>query len=295
MLGVVLQTHQVHDVDEPHLQVRQMDPQQIDRGQCLEGGNVAGRGDHHVGVGAQHLRAGPLPDAQAAGAVRDGLLHGQEVGCGLLARHDDVDVLARAQAVIVGRQQRVGVRRQVHPHDVGALVHHVVDEARVLVGEAVVVLPPDVTGQQVVQARDRAPPGNVVGHLEPLGVLVEHRIDDVDECLVAVEQPVPASQQVTLQPALALMLGEHLDHPAHSREVLVHLGTDELGVPLLVGPVEHGLQPVGRGLVGSEDPEIVRIEPDDLGQPLTQHPGGLGDRGPRGGDVDREFTEVGQP
>ena len=295
MLGVVLQTHQVHDVDEPNLQVRQMNPQQIDRGQRLECRNVAGRGDHHIGISAQHLRAGPLPDTQAAGAVGHGLLHGQEVGGGLLARYDDVDVLARAQAVIVGRQQRVGVRRQVHPHDVGALVHHVVDEARVLVGEPVVVLPPDVTGQQVVQARDRPPPRDVVGHLEPLGVLIEHRIDDVDERLVAVEQPVPAGQQVTLQPALALMLGEHLDHPAHPREVLVHLGADQLGVPLLVGPVEHGLQPVGRGLVGSEDPEIGGIQPDHLGQPLTQHPGGLGDRGPRGGYVDGELPEVGQP
>ena len=40
-----------------------------------------------------HLGAGPLPDAQAAGAVRDRLVHGEEVRMWLLAGHDDVDVL----------------------------------------------------------------------------------------------------------------------------------------------------------------------------------------------------------
>ena len=64
------------------------------------------------------------------------------------------------------------------------LLHDVVDEPGVLVGEAVVILPPDVRGQQDVQRGDRPPPGDVPGHLEPLGVLVEHRVDDVDERLV---------------------------------------------------------------------------------------------------------------
>src|SRR4029434_3921877 len=39
--------------------------------------------------------------------------------------------------------------------------------------------------------------------LQPLCVLVEHRVDDVDERLVAVEEPVPAREQVTLEPSLA--------------------------------------------------------------------------------------------
>ena len=42
--------------------------------------------------------------------------------------------------------------------------------------------------------------------LQPLGVLVEHRVDDVDERLVAVEQAVAAGQQVALEPALAEVL-----------------------------------------------------------------------------------------
>ena len=78
---------------------------------------------------------------------------------GLLAGHDHVDVVAAPQAVVGDAQQRVGVRRQVDADHLGLLVDHVVDEARVLVAEAVVVLPPDVRGEQVVQRGDRPPPG----------------------------------------------------------------------------------------------------------------------------------------
>jgi hypothetical protein len=123
-----------------------------------------------------------------------------------LAGDDHVDVVAGVQAVVGDRQQAVGVRRQIHPHDVGLLVDDVVQEPGVLVGEAVVILLPDVRGQQVVQRRDRPAPRQLFGDLQPLGVLVEHRVDDVDERLVAVEQAVAAGQQIPLQPALALVL-----------------------------------------------------------------------------------------
>jgi len=40
-------------------------------------------------------------------------------------------------------------------------------------------------------------------------VLVEHRIDDVDERLIAVEQSVPTGEQIAFEPPLALVLAEH--------------------------------------------------------------------------------------
>ena len=91
----------------------------------------------------------------------------------------------------------------------------------ILMREAVVVLPPDVRGQQDIQRRDRPPPGDSRGDLQPLGVLVEHRVDDVNERLVRVEQPVPAGQQVAFEPAFALMLAEHFDHAAVGRQMIV--------------------------------------------------------------------------
>ena len=190
------------------------------------------------------------------------------------------------------RQQRVGVRRQVDPDDLGLLVHHVVDEAGVLMREPVVVLPPYQGGEQVVQRRDRAPPGDLPGGLEPLGVLVEHRVDDVDERLVAVEHPVPAGQQVALQPALAQVLGQHLHHPAVGGQVVV--AVDDLRVEGAVGHLEHVLQPVGGGLVRPEQPEVGRVARDDVPQPRSQDSGALGLGGARAGDGDGVVAEVGQ-
>ena len=54
----------------------------------------------------------------------------------MLARDDDVDVVAAAQAVVGDREERVGVGRQVDADDVRLLVHHVVDEPGVLMGES---------------------------------------------------------------------------------------------------------------------------------------------------------------
>ena len=44
------------------------------------------------------------------------------------------------------REQAICVRRQIYADDLGFFVNDVVDEAGVLVTEAVVVLPPDMDG-----------------------------------------------------------------------------------------------------------------------------------------------------
>src|SRR5215831_12253215 len=93
-------------------------------------------------------------------------------------------------------QQAICIRRQIDSHDVRLLVADVVDEAGVLMAEAVVVLTPDMRGEQVIERRNGTPPGNLAAYFEPLRMLVEHRIDDMDESLVAVEKTVPPRQQV---------------------------------------------------------------------------------------------------
>src|SRR5256886_11114771 len=62
---------------------------------------------------------------------------------------------------------------------------------------------PILRAEQVVERCERQPPRDPARHLQPLRMLVEHRVDDVDEGLVAVEEPVPAGEQVALEPALA--------------------------------------------------------------------------------------------
>ena len=147
-----------------------------------------------------------------------------------------------------------------------------VDEAGVLVGEAVVVLPPDVGGQQVVQRRDLSPPGEAQCHLEPLGMLIEHGIDDVDERLVAVEHPMPTGQEIAFQPALALVLRKHFHHASLGREkFIVGIG---LRIPLAISGLKHRAQAVGERFVGAEDAEVplVCVHLDHIPQEAAQHP-----------------------
>ena len=113
----------------------------------------------------------------------------------------------------------------------------------------------------------------------------------MDEGLVAVEQPVAAGQQVTLEPALAEVLGQDLHHPPLGRQVLVHrLG---LGLPHAVGGLEHGVEPVRQGLVRAHQPEAVGVAGDHVAQEDAQHTGGFA--GLRSGilDRDRVIAEVG--
>ena len=136
-------------------------------------------------------------------------VHGQPLRQRVFARNHHVDVMPAAQAVVEDRQQAIGVGRKINAHDIRLLVDHVVEKTGILVREAVVILLPDVGGEQIVQRGDLAAPGQLQRHLQPLGVLAEHRVDDANEGLIAVEQPVPAGQQVSFKPTLALVLAEH--------------------------------------------------------------------------------------
>ncbi len=92
MLVLILQTHQVDDVDDPDLQLGEILPEDVDRGQRLQGRNVTGAGHddiRHIGV----IIAGPVPDTDAAGTVGDRRIHRQVVQRRLLSSDDDVDVM----------------------------------------------------------------------------------------------------------------------------------------------------------------------------------------------------------
>ena len=68
------------------------------------------------------------------------------------------------------------------------------------------ILTPNVRREEVVEGRERQSPRNLAGDLQPFGVLIEHRVDDVDEGFVAIEQPVAPCEEVALEPALAEVL-----------------------------------------------------------------------------------------
>src|SRR6516162_5174026 len=197
-----------------------MPSDQVHRSERLQGRHVAAASHHDVGLSASVV-AGPFPNADAGGAVFDGLVHSQPHRGWLLARDDDVHVVAAAQTVVGNAEKAVGIRREVDADDLGLFVDNMINETRVLVTEAVVILPPDMRTEQVVERGYRAAPGDVAGHFQPFGVLVEHRVNDVYEGLVAAEEAVPARQQVTFEPALALMFGQYFQNTTVRRKMIV--------------------------------------------------------------------------
>src|ERR1051326_3748436 len=100
--------------------------------------------------------------------------------------------MATAQAMVRYGKQGVGIGWQINSDNVRFLVGHMIDETGVLVRETVVVLPPNMRGQQIVQRGDSPPPGDNPRYLQPFCVLVEHGIHNVDESFVAGEESVPA-------------------------------------------------------------------------------------------------------
>src|SRR5690349_21221127 len=134
-------------------------------------------------------------------------------------------------------------------NDLRLFVDDMIDEPRILMAEAVMVLPPDMARQEIVQRPDRPAPGNLIAHLQPFGVLIEHRIDDVNECFVAGEEAVPAGQQITLEPSLTLVLAQHLHDPAVRSEMVVP--RLRFGHPCPVGDFEHVLPAVRIVFVGA--------------------------------------------
>ena len=127
-------------------------------------------------------------------AMPDRLVERQPLWRRLFAGDDDVDAVLGAQAIVGDPQQGVGVRRQVDPHRLRLLVDEVVDKAGVLVAEPIMILLPHMRREQVVQRGKRPPPRDFGCRLAPFGVLIDHRVDDVDERLVATEQAVPPCQ-----------------------------------------------------------------------------------------------------
>ena len=156
-----LQSHQVDDIHYAHLEIGQVFAQQSSRGKRLERRHVAGTGEHYIGLAAKIGRR-PLPDADAGAAMLDGGVHIEPLRCRLLAGDDHIDHVAAAQTVIRDTQQRVCIGRQIDADDLRLLVDDVIDEAGVLMAEAVMVLAPDMRGQQIVERGDRPPPRDLL-------------------------------------------------------------------------------------------------------------------------------------
>ncbi len=138
--------------------------------------------------------------------------------------------------------------------------------------ETVVVLSPDMRGKQVVQRGNLPPPRQVRRDLQPLGVLVEHRINDVDERLVAIEQSMSPGQQVAFKPAFALVFAQHrIQHASVAGEKFVV--RQSRGVPLALGHLEKRFEAVGESFVRAENTKVplLAVQLRHIAQERTEH------------------------
>ena len=154
-----------------------------------------------------------------------------------------------------------------------------VDEAGILVTESIVVLPPDVRSQEIVQRRNGPPPRDVARRLQPLRMLVEHRVYDVDKGLIAGEKAMATGEKIPFEPALAHVLAEHFHHAAVGGDVVVAL--QDLLHRTPIGDLEDRVPTVRCGLIRGENPEIVRVQLQHVPQELALYPRGLGFHGAR--------------
>jgi len=124
-----------------------------------------------------------------------------------VARDDHIHIIPATQAVIRYGQKRVasgGDKHGLCP----PLVHYVVDEPGVLMREHVVILPPDVRCQQVVQRSNRTSPRNVALTFSHLACWLNMESTNVNECFIAREKIHAARSEDTLQAALAHMFAQ---------------------------------------------------------------------------------------
>ena len=124
-------------------------------------------------------------------------------------------------------------------------------------------------------------------------MLVEHRIDDVDERLVAIEEAVPPGEQVSLEPAFALMFAQHrVDHAAAGGQALVSRA--DRRIPLARGRFEQRTEAVRDGLVRPEHAEVAQIlvQRHDLAQERAERARVAGAHHAVRGHVDGEVAKV---
>ena len=81
----------------------------------------------------------------------DGGIHIQVLQVLLLIAHDDVNVVGAVQAMVGDGKEAINVRGQVNPCHRWTFVQDYIEEARILVGKAVMVLAPDGRGNQQVE------------------------------------------------------------------------------------------------------------------------------------------------
>jgi len=118
----------------------------------------------------------------------------------LLVVYNHIDVVLRLEAVVHRAEHAIGIWWKIDANDLRRLVADDIQETRILMSKTIVVLSPDSRSQKDIKRCNLLSPGNLVALLEPLAMLVDHTVDDVDEWFVAVKQTMATGEDVSLEP-----------------------------------------------------------------------------------------------
>ncbi len=120
-----------------------------------------------------------------------------------------------------------------------------IQETRILMREAIMILLPDMRSQNDIQRSNFFSPAQLVAYFEPLCMLSSHGIDDAGKALIAVKEAMTARQQVSFQPAFAHMLRQHgVEESAISCQELIIIM--HLAIPLTIRCFKRIIQTVGQ-------------------------------------------------
>lgn len=125
-------------------------------------------------------------------------------------------------------------------------------------------LTPDCAGQKDVERRNILTPCDFSTLLKPLGVLVDHRIDDVYERLVGVEESVATAEDVAFKPTFDGVLRKHLHNSAIRAEIAAVFIFVEVSIdPDLLSCLVDLAKLVALSLIGTHDTERLLVVPHD--------------------------------
>jgi hypothetical protein len=132
-------------------------------------------------------------------------------------------------------------------------------------------LTPHRAGEQDVQRRHRLTPGHLETLLDPLGVLVDHGVNDVHEGLVAVEEPMATRENVAFKPTLDGVLRQHLHDSALGAEVAAILILWQVSVdPNLLSGLVDLAELVALRLIRAHDAEGLLVVANDRVEELSK-------------------------
>lgn len=72
-----------------------------------------------------------------------------------------------------------------------------------MVRKSVVILSPDGGGKEDVEGRDLLPPFDLETLLQPLAMLIDHRVDNVYKGFVTIQKAMAAGENVAFEPSLS--------------------------------------------------------------------------------------------